>query len=266
MLRYFPALHYIICLDMMTYHILNGDALAYNFPFDNEIITCRECLVDGDLSGEDLASFFNSRAAYISGTFGEKPETYFEKVASEFEKIMKIPPGSEVNLWFENDLFCQANLWFILSLLDALPGGLKVYRIFPEIPEGENHWRGFGFPDVGLLTKAYANRRELTSEDIGLGNQLWGAYRSCDLRALKKLAAGPSEGFLFLAEVVEAHAGRFPPDGGLGRPEKAVKRIMETRTTDFHQLFPYFFVEEGIYGFGDTQVKAIFDRLKAKGV
>ncbi|NBA86817.1 DUF1835 domain-containing protein [Emticicia sp. CRIBPO] len=250
----------------MIYHILNGDALAYQFPLEGEVIVCRECLIDGDLSGADLPAFFKSRAAYISGTFEEREESYYEGVVPEFEKILRIAAGSEINLWFEDDLFCQANLWFVFSLIAAGPDDLKIYRVFPEIPEGENHWRGFGFPDVTLLHKAFAKRKRLTAEDLSQGRQLWGAYQSGDLETLKKLAAQASEGFNLLAEVVEAHAERFSADGGLGRPEKTVKKIMETRTSDFHHLFSYFFLEEGIYGFGDTQVKAIYDRLRAQGV
>jgi len=250
----------------MIYHILNGDALAYQFPLEGEVIVCRECLIDGDLSGADLPAFFKSRAAYISGTFEEREESYYEGVVPEFEKILRISAGSEINLWFEDDLFCQANLWFVFSLIAAGPDDLKIYRVFPEIPEGENHWRGFGFPDVTLLHKAFAKRKRLTAEDLSQGRQLWGAYQSGDLETLKKLAAQASEGFNLLTEVVEAHAERFSADGGLGRPEKTVKKIMETRTSDFHHLFSYFFLEEGIYGFGDTQVKAIYDRLRAQGV
>jgi hypothetical protein len=65
-----------------------------------------------------------------------------------------------------------------------------------------------------------------------------------------------------LEKVVQAHIDRFPKAGELGRPERILKEIMDSGITDFNKLFPVFFKREGIYGFGDTQVKSILANLK----
>jgi hypothetical protein len=46
----------------MDYHILNGDALKGQFPSEipGQLIVARECLVDGDVSGESLSEFFRN--------------------------------------------------------------------------------------------------------------------------------------------------------------------------------------------------------------
>ena len=55
----------------MVYNILNGDSLAYSFPdakIEGEIIVVREGLIDGELSGDNLHDFWQSRAKYIGLT------------------------------------------------------------------------------------------------------------------------------------------------------------------------------------------------------
>ena len=53
---------------VMVYNILNGDSLAYSFPdakIEGEIIVVREGLIDGELSGDSLHDFWQSRARYM---------------------------------------------------------------------------------------------------------------------------------------------------------------------------------------------------------
>ena len=103
----------------MIYNILNGDSLAYSFPdakIEGDIIVVREGLIDGNLSGNNLQDFWHSRASYMGLTEAE----YHDKIVSEFEKIMNAPDDSEFNLWFEYDLFCQVNMWFVISIINSL--------------------------------------------------------------------------------------------------------------------------------------------------
>src|SRR5690349_1245447 len=127
----------------MVYHILNGDSMAYSFPdtkIEGEIIVVREALIDGDLSGDDLQVFWHSRAKHIGLTEAE----YQDKVANEFEKIINAPNDSEFNLWFEYDLFCQVNMWFVISLINNLPVNKKVYAVYTSyLNRTDKHfWNG----------------------------------------------------------------------------------------------------------------------------
>ena len=116
----------------MVYNILNGDSLAYSFQdakIEGNNVVVRECLIDGDLSGDNLYDFWQSRANYIGITETE----YNNSVVQEFEKIMNAPYDSEFNLWFEYDLFCQVNMWFIISIINSLPAKKKVYAVYTPI-------------------------------------------------------------------------------------------------------------------------------------
>lgn len=92
------------------YHILNGDALKVQFPevLKGNIIVARECLI-GDVQGKNLEQFFHTRAQFISNFEDYNYDDYFQDTVSEFEKIRAIPENAVINLWFEDDLFCQVN-------------------------------------------------------------------------------------------------------------------------------------------------------------
>src|ERR1041384_1190090 len=129
----------------MIYNILNGDALAYSFPdakIEGDIIVTREALIDGDLTGNELQEFWQARANYLGVTAAD----YHDKVLSEFEKIIKAPENSQFNLWFEYDLFCQVNMWFVISIINSLPIKKKVYAVYTSYLDKTNKhfWNGFG--------------------------------------------------------------------------------------------------------------------------
>ncbi|MCJ8165213.1 DUF1835 domain-containing protein [Pontibacter sp. E15-1] len=248
---------------MGIYHILNGDCLATQFrdlTLQDEVIVCRECLVEGKTKAENLTDFWNTRAAFIAATYNVQPSTYFSNTVKEFEKLYQLTSASEVCLWFENDLFCQVNMWFVLSLLATLPVR-NVYRVFPVAQPGADRWRGFSDYSPNLLLQAYQARVQLSPEDMALGQNLWTAYQQHDLEQLKALSHTPSDCFQYLEEVCQAHSDRFPEDSNLDRPERVIKEILNTTATDFPTVFAEFSAREGIYGFSDLQVKTIYNRL-----
>lgn len=240
------------------YHILNGDALKEQFPENilGEIIVARECLVDGPVSGNSLEEFFETRAKFISSEYGGTREGYFNKVVVEFEKIRNIPTSLEVHLWFEDDLFCQVNLWFVVHLLSKN----KHTKIFLIRPPVHNQY-GFGGLSKEKLLLAYQKRQKL--EKLDVLKRLWPAYQSNQSDALNKLAAELEKEYPFILPAVEAHIDRIPTHNDPGRPAKSLRRIMdELQTKEFGPVFREFNKRESIYGFGDLQVKRLFDSIK----
>ncbi|MFN8353902.1 MAG: hypothetical protein U0Y10_05645 [Spirosomataceae bacterium] len=243
-------------------HILNGDALYSQLleaGVADECIICRECLVDGPTPQVDREAFWTVRANYLGETPDDKA-FYHAFVKTELEKILALTATNEVNVWFENDLFCQVNLWFVLSLLAQLPQLPVVYRVFPIDRGGQTSWRGFGRATPADLQQALGQRVRLEESDVQLGCKLWEAYRQGDGLALTQLSKIPTVGFEQLPAVVQAHLERFPTHG-IGRPERVLKDIMQTKGQDFGIVFTEFFNREGIYGFGDSQVKKLYDQL-----
>lgn len=246
---------------MKAYHILNGDALKDQFPVDlsGEVIVMKECLVDGPVQGDSLESFFKTRAAFIKEAFGDSEEKYTNEVIPQINKIASINSG-EVNLWFEDDLFCQVNLWFVCSLLYS-----KNVQVHLVRPIGSSLQYGFGGLDQEGLKKAFNLKQMLTPVNVNQLALLWFNYRKGSIERLLKMSVQVFEDFPFVKEAVHAHVERDSLDGKQPKPEQTILDIIKEKSTnDFGIIFRKFCQRVPIYGFGDLQVKRIYDELMAK--
>jgi hypothetical protein len=241
----------------MKIHVLAGDALAGDFKncaIDGEIIVCRECLIEGDVKAGGLDDFWQTRARFISDSYGASREEYFSNVAAEFEKLKNLAStGAEINLWFEYELFCQVNLWFCLYLLRESEA--KIFRVAPVVRRETEIWKGFGGLECEDLKKCFAKRVAFSEKDIRLGTDLWKAYQMADDEALERLSKTESECFPYLKDVCRAEIEKN------SRPRKVLQGIIETGKTDFAEIFPEFAAQAGVYGFGDSQVKRILAEI-----
>lgn len=247
----------------MIYHILNGDALAMNFKestIEGDIIITREALIEGKLEGENLPDFWQTRA----DSLGVSLEEYQAYSVSEFDQIVNAPHDATFNLWFGFDLFCQVNMWFVISLIDELPSARKTYVVYPTFLAEADIWLEFGHAGADDLEASLLTRIKLEPEDVQLAKDLWQAYKKHDLEALTQLSQRQSACFPYLEEVCQAHIDRFPADGQPSRPERVLAEIIAKGETDFHRVFKLFNEKEGVYGFGDSQLKPIYDKLMAR--
>ncbi|WP_210488586.1 DUF1835 domain-containing protein [Rufibacter aurantiacus] len=252
----------------MVYHILNGDALTDRFKamgLSGQMVVTRECLVEGDLSGDTLPEFFKTRARYLSAAYQAPEEEYATAVVAEMNRLLSSQDNSEFNLWFGYDLFCRANLWFILSLLYDLPGRKEVNVVYPAHLDEQEVWQDFGGATVQDLLFCFEHRIKLEEEVLTLSKELWTAFKQNDLEKLGKLSAKSSPAFPYLREVCQAHLDRFPKSGEEPRPERTIKEIIQSSDSDFPSVFRAFSEKEGIYGFGDSQVKRIYDKVVQAG-
>ncbi|UCS94599.1 DUF1835 domain-containing protein [Echinicola marina] len=245
-----------------SFHILNGDALREKFPSSliGEIIVFRECLVDGDINGDSDQEFYQSRAQFISKAYGDvKPERYFEITVSELEKIKQIPQESSVYLWFEDDLFCQVNCWYVLHQLSNQhhSGEVILVRPFTRLEYG------FGGLDMQGLKEAFERGKFLSNEEFLVLSKMWKAYLSKNDNELYDLVNELPDFFSYLLEAVKAEVARRPSNGDFGRPEQSIINIIEELQTDeFAPVFREFCKRESIYGFGDLQVKNLLEKVK----
>jgi len=244
-------------------HLLNGDQLAHQLQgasFFQRHVVFREALIVGPVKSTSLDEFWKIRTEFITSSYGVTSEEYTQKTVSEIERLPALPEGTEICLWFEDDLFCQLNFWFLLSVLADRPQ-FRLFRIFPPTSSEENQWTGFGQATLASLEDCYHSRIPLTISDVELGKALWQAYRSQNWHVFKNLACQTSPCFHSLKEVCQAQLDRIPDTDRLGKPERILKEILASGITEFSQLFQEFNRQAGIYGFGDLQVKAILDAL-----
>ncbi len=106
----------------MQAHILNGDGLLHQLQnrIEGVKIVCRECMIEGNTKGKTLDEIFENRALYIQKIYEVSQANYNAKTKEELLRIQNIPKEHEINLWFEDDLFCQTNFWFVAHLLKEL--------------------------------------------------------------------------------------------------------------------------------------------------
>lgn len=236
----------------MIYHVLPGDAQVNEFKqtgIEGELLVCREALIEGDLSGDTSDEFFNNRAAFLNQTQKEEPSLYNANVASQFRPLRDLIDSDELNLWFEFELFCSANLWFCLSLVEV--SGAAIYLVRPAHLKREDRWNGFGNADADTLRECFTHRLRLAEPEIELGADLWRAFKRRDVETLLRLSSTPSEAYPFLDEVGRAAAGLDTI------PSEIIGEIKSEGINNFSEIFAEFRRRAGVFGFGDRQVKNV---------
>lgn len=240
----------------MIYHVLPGDAQVEDFrktAIPGELIVFREAFVTGPIESPDVNEFWESRAHFILGEYGEDEIAYHEKVADEILKISDIEAGDEVNLWFEFELFCSVNFWYCLNELKD--SGAAIYRVAPINLEPDDVWKGFGEHNSDDLAAAFESRTEISQDDLDRGAELWSAYRRRDGSVLRRLGDYRSASIPFLKEVAEA-ASEIDT-----RPLQIVREIRSEGFASLEEVFPEFKKRAGVYGFGDLQVERLLDSI-----
>ena len=241
-------------------HILNGDALYDQFPDDwkDQCIIVRECLMEGPVKASGLEELYKIRSAYLDSTYGEITHlNYEEDVISEFNKIQRIQPTDEIFLWFEDDLFCQVNFWFISHLLCTKRRTGNSFLIRPD----RASQYGFGGYSRRQLRGLFQHKKPI--KDLSVFAALWSSYQEGDFDALLEKAMKMQEDYPFVLPAVKAQLTRIPVNGDKGQPEIALREIMLRQGSDnFGEIFKSFCREYPIYGFGDLQIKRIFEEIR----
>lgn len=230
---------------MKTYHIFNGDCLEMQLQkafLEDEKIIWRDCLIEGPVSVDD---FWQNRFAFLSKTYNATSYDFELKIKMEFQKFQTIEETSNIYFWFEDDLFCQLNFWFLLSNI-SLRNTFKLYRVFPE---SNNNWEGFSKLESQDSEKLISKSELISKADLILGQELWLAFQQNDLGSLKILSQKKSVIFRRLEEVISSLI-----DLKEGKIQLEFQKL-NAQFSDFESFFRSVQLDFGVYGFGDSQVK-----------
>lgn len=242
---------------MNVYNVLNGDSLKEKLPktITGEQIICRECFVDGNVKGSDFKELYKNRAVFINSYFLDKiiGREEYKRVSDEFDKIQKIPENAEINLWFEEDLFCQVNLWFILHLIKT---NEKKYKLNLVLPSTECKYSFNDMPTEALI-ESFKNRVEISLEEFEKLSMFWKLFQNSNYSKALELAYELGQKFHFLIPAIKAW--------NENRPKGTLQQILqENKFNDFWDIFNEFKRREAIYGFGDLQVKRLLKEINAE--
>jgi hypothetical protein len=175
---------------MEILHILNGDSTLYGFEqtgLEGETMIWREVLSEGPVE-ENIrtGSFWKARSEWVCAGNNETPQQYQEKVLNPLASLSDA--YDEINLWFEFDLHCQANLLGVMNYLKkntdlSLP---SIYLICPSEFPGMENFRGMGELNGGQLEYLYDNIRVQLSEiDFVVAAEAWSIFVKKDAQILQ---------------------------------------------------------------------------------
>ncbi len=238
-------------------HILNGDALLERFPkqIDGESIVMRECLIDGDLEGDTLNEFAYTRDQYLSKTYPEVTDIeYSTDVLPELKRVESIPNGEEIALWFEDDLFCQVNLWFVCHLIFNQD---RINRLYLVRPETLTQW-GFAAYSEDGLQELFEKKVSITPEHLSYFTDLWSSYKTGNVEQVLKFSGELNSDFPWISVPVSALVNLVNEQ----KPQRFIENfISDNPTSSFGEVFRAFSKEMPEYGFGDLQVRKMYSEL-----
>jgi hypothetical protein len=251
-------------MEKRILHITNGNALTdylRELDFTDDILTWQEMLCEGPTIPKlDSKEFFELRTEFL--------KTYYDidvninELQAELSKLNHIEEYSEIHLWFEYDLFCHINLIGVINLLHQKEIDLPLYHICSGRVGGEKNLKGLGELKPEQLKKHHKNRVLLTQDDIDLCIALWRTYCGKDHNILKPYIIKNSS-FEYMTNCLKAHLKRFPhQESGLNVLEDNILRLIrDNPIKSKHHLLGYSLNYQGYYGFGDTQLQRLIDKL-----
>jgi len=245
-------------------HITNGNVLTdylRELDFTDDILTWQEMLCEGPtIPAIDSKAFFKLRVKFLKESYDI--EVNSNELQAELSKLNHTDKYSEINLWFEYDLFCHINLIGVINLLHQKEIDKPLYLICSGRVDGEKNLKGLGELSPVQIKSHYKDKVLLTQDDIDLCIALWRTYCGTDHNILKPYIVRPSS-FKYMTNCLKAHLKRFPHQkSGLSVLEDNILRLVrDNHINSYHHLLGYSLNYQGYYGFGDTQMKRIIDKL-----
>lgn len=247
-----------------TLHITNGDSLTnylQELDFNRNILTWREMLCEGPtIPLIDSDEFYEIRKKFLNENYGINTSDY--DLQSSISVLNNSENYSEINLWFEFDLFCHINLIAVLNLLHQKEINKPIYLICSGRVEGEIELKGLSELNPKQLKNHYKNRVLLNENDLDLAVSLWRIYCGKDHNIFKPYIVENSS-FKYLTNCLKAHLKRFPnqKNGLCIIEENILKLIKEKDIKSEHHLLGNCLSHQGFYGFGDIQYKRMIEKL-----
>lgn len=236
-------------------HLHNGDVVASaarSAGIPGRHVPYRETLVSGPVRPNlGTQEWIEERARFLSEHYGENLLRVRNELLEQEQLLDRAREEEEVVLWFEHDLFCLANLLYLLSRLT------KVRRLSLV-------WspRPLGTQEDADIFQHFHSRYAVAPAMLNAGAMAWRAYISEEATELNKLLDADFVDFPFLRDGFVLHASRFPSvRNGLGEVEQRALAGIDAGATDFASLFARFDQSPPRFGFGDGEFLRHLRRL-----
>ncbi|QNK77566.1 DUF1835 domain-containing protein [Winogradskyella undariae] len=244
-------------MEKQCLHITNGNNLTdflKELDFKDDILTWQEMLCEGPTIAKiDSDEFIELRIAFLKEHYNIEVDE--KDMKHELAKLDNVEEYSEINLWFDYNLFCHINLLGIINLLHQKEIKIPLYLICSGRVKGEKNLKGLSELNSGQLKSHYKNKIKLTSKDIDLAIALWRTYCGKDHNIFKPYIVEESN-FKYMSNCLKAHLERFPhQNSGLGNIEANILKIInENDVKSINHLLGYCLNYQGYYGYSDLQL------------
>jgi len=248
-------------------HITNGDGLTNNINELNlggDTVVWREMLCEGPTSYNlDSEEFVELRTNFLKSHYDVNPAHYEEQFLQELKKLNTVNEYDEVVLWFEFDLFSHINMLAIISHLEEHKLNIPVFLVCSKKLKGESEFSPLSQLSLKDLNNHYAKRIPLNEDDLEMASLMWQLYNGENPQKLKLLIKKKTN-FEYLSSCIRAHIERFPNSTtGLNSLEKNILKLISTNNiSSMNQLLGYSLEYQGYFGYGDSQMKRILEKLQ----
>jgi len=241
-------------------HVVNGDETAARLApvaLPGEVLVWRDILIEGPVAADhDVDALAAERAPWLAARFGIPADEYRAAARAEADGLARARAHDEVVLWFEQDLFCVANLAHLAAWIERTRPAARVTLVFPEDPLGR------AAPET--LRSLFEARAPFDAHAVEAAAAWWRGFCAADPRAFP----APDDGALvFLAPARLLHLARFPSiTAGLGAVEAAALHALGEAPVAFPDLFHAVTRDARMrrHGMGDVQVAAYLAALAAE--
>ncbi|MDA8685431.1 DUF1835 domain-containing protein [Robiginitalea sp.] len=249
-------------------HITNGDAftqLLQAQKLEGDIITWREMLCEGKTeTNVGSETFWRTRFEFLHQNYSVSKSWFIEKTLKEYRSLCNHKQQDEIVLWFEYDLFCQINMLAVISWLKTHRRHAKITLACSGDQTKSRQFKGLSELKSQEIRELYNNRVELSQDDIEFADYVWQLYCSDNPMRLENLSDFGNYQFPYLESAVQAHLKRFPTiKNGLNAVEnQLLQTVNEFKPASKKAFFKKILLNQGWYGFGDSQYERMLEGLK----
>lgn len=247
-------------------HITNGSVLTdylKELDFTGVFLTWQEILCEGPTQEViNTESFFKERYTFLSQNYNVSDRSVYD-FPEQLKKLDDLSQYSEIILWFEYDLFCHINMCAAISILKRNTCKVPIRLVCSGRIHGVTDLKGLGELTEAQLLQHYKDRIELQDYDLELAEQVWQVYCGIDHNLFLPLIVKKSS-FQYMSNCLKAHIKRFPDSkNGLSTLEYNILKLLEQNKDikSKHHLLGYILNYQGYYGFGDSQLERIINKL-----
>ena len=213
--------------------------------------------------------WYRTRAEYLASSPTEIPRIEGQ-LRQQDEALLSVPADAELVIWSGPELFCQAILMRMLSLLEERGEGRGGERTGagPAVslvdPGDQPKSPGCGLTslDAQQLRTAFDARRPVTAEARALARRAWQAFTAPSARALVDLLSEDTSALPHLGPALRRHLEDLP-DGatGLSTTEARLLEALETGPLALGDLHAALAARESRPFLTDGQLEEIVRRL-----